>query len=241
VIAAVCAVLVACAVIADAAPTVPAVVVRVFALRYRAPEDALPVLSPVLTEGGSVIVQPKGNTLTVRDTAAAVERASKALTSWDVPPRALQLWITLLKATSGGKPARVKPDVSEEMRVLGERLRKLLNVTDTGRLDSVVVQGIEGQTIAYVIGGDYRLEFLLEPSGDPKQIRLRHLAFERLHRGPGVVETRKDILRTTINVTVGQPYILVVGRDEAAAEALVLVFEGRFRPVVPGPGVAGVN
>ena len=247
VIAAICAAVAVAAVIAEATPTVPAVVVRVFSLKYHAPDAALPVVSPLLTDGGSVIVQPKGNTLTVRDTVAAVERASKALTTWDVPPRAMQLGITLLKATSGqrpevanGKPSGGKQDVPEEIRGISDRLRKLLNVTDCGRIDSVVVQGVEGQTVAYVIGGEYRLEFLLEPSGDPRQIRLKGLAFERLHRGPGVVEARKDILRTTINVGVGQPYILVVGRDEAAAGALVLVFNGSWK-TAPGPGVAGAN
>jgi hypothetical protein len=239
-IAAVCAALAAAAVIAEATPTVPAVVVRVFSLKYHAPDAALPVVGPLLTDGGSVIVQPKGNTLTVRDTVAAVERASKALTTWDVPPRALQLRVTLLKATSSGNPVGGKPVEPEEIRGISDRLKKLLSVTDCARLDSVVVQGVEGQTVAYVIGGEYRLEFLLEPSGEPKQIRLKGLAFERLHRGPGVVEVRKDILRTTINVNVSQPYILVVGRDEAAAGALVLVFSGSWR-AVPGPGIAGAD
>lgn len=223
-------------------PAVPDVVVRVFTLKHHSPEEALAVVRPVLTEGASVVVQPRGNTLTVRDTSAAVERAARSIASWDLPPRRIDLNVTLLRASTdgrGGRPAA--PDAADAMPGVGERLRKLFKFTDYARLDSVVVQGLEGQTVAYVLGGEYRLEFQIEPSGDPRQVRLRALSFEKFRRapGPGIAEVRHDILRTTISVASGQPYILAVGRDEAAAGALVLVFSGTWS--VPGPGVAGVN
>jgi hypothetical protein len=223
-------------------PAAPEVVVRVFALKYRSPDEALAVVRPVLTEGSSVIVQSKGNTLTVRDSAAAVERAARTIDAWDLPPRRINLTVTLLRASTddrGGRPGR--PDGADQLQGVGERLRKLFRFTDYARLDSVLVQGIEGQTVAYVLGGEYRLEFLIEPGTIPQQIRLKGLLFERLRRvpGPGIADVRHDILRTTINVAVGQPYILAVGKDEAVAGALVLVFNGTVAS--PGPGIAGVN
>jgi hypothetical protein len=223
-------------------PAVPDVVVRVFTLKHRSPDEALVIVRPALTETGSVILQPRGNTLTVRDTSAAVERAAKTIAAWDVPPRPLDLRVTLLRASTGNPGARpVVPETEGELQGVGDRLRKLFRFTDYARLDTVVVQGVEGQTVAYVLAGDYRLEFQIEPSGDPRQVRLRGLSFERLRRspGPGVADVRNDILRTTINVPIGQPFILAVGRDEAASGALVLIFNGAWR--VPGPGIAGVN
>src|SRR5262249_23660654 len=62
-----------CAGLLDAAPQ--GVVIRVFSLRYRRAEEAALLVRPLLTDEGSVILQPKLNTLTVRDTSAAVERA----------------------------------------------------------------------------------------------------------------------------------------------------------------------
>ncbi|HQR47381.1 MAG TPA: hypothetical protein PK598_15380, partial [Thermoanaerobaculia bacterium] len=63
----------------------------------------------------------------------------------------------------------------------------------------------------------------------------------RLRRapGPGVAGRRSDILRTTINVAIGQPYILAVGKDEAASGALILVFSGKL--ALPGPGIGGMH
>ena len=243
-IAAICAAAAAAAVIAEATPTVTAAVVRVFALRYRAPEDALAVVRPLLTDSGSVLVQPKGNTLTVRDSAAAVERAAHSIAAWDRPPRPIDLRVTLLRAsTSGRAPPSSALETSAELRSVAERLKRLFRFTDLARLDAAVVQGVEGQTVAYVLGGEYRLEFRIEPADDARQVRLKGLLFEHLRRGPGpgVVEVRNDILRTTISVTIGQPYILAVGRDESAAGALVLVFNGTWRTPVPGPGIGGID
>src|SRR5262249_21643852 len=79
-------------------PPQPAVVLRVFTLKYKRPEEAALLVRPLLTESGSVILQPKLNTLTVRDSAAAVERTAQAIASWDVPPRAVEIAVTLLRA-----------------------------------------------------------------------------------------------------------------------------------------------
>ncbi|HUM02481.1 MAG TPA: secretin N-terminal domain-containing protein [Thermoanaerobaculia bacterium] len=221
---------------------VPEVVVRVFTLKHRSPEEALVVVRPLLTEGASVVVQATGNTLTVRDSAAAVERAAKTLAAWDLPPRRIDLTVTLLRASTDGRSRTPGvPDGADQIPGVGERLRKLFRFTEYARLDAAVVQGVEGQTVAYVLGGGYRLEFQIDPAGDPQQVRLKGLRFERIRRapGPGVAEVRSDILRTTINVAIGQPYILAVGKDEAAAGALILVFNGKV--VVPGPGLGGQN
>ncbi len=220
------------------------IVVRVFALKYHAPEDAVAVVRPVLTEGGSVIVQQKGNALTVRDSAAAVERAARTIAAWDVAPRSIDLRVTLLRASMESRPGPGVFPVSpaeEELPGIGDRLRQLFRFTSYARIDTVLVQGSEGQTVASILGRDYRLEFQIEGSDDLRQVRLKGLTFERLRPvpGPGVSFPRGDILRTTLNIPVGQPFILAVGRDEAATGALVLVFRGAWQ--VPGPGIGRPN
>ena len=152
------AVLAAAALLALLAPAAagapPAVVVRVFALKHRAADEALQLVRPLLSDAGSVMLEPKANELTVRDTAASVERAAQAIAAYDVPLRGVDVAVTLLKATSDPKAAPSMTDASAEIRGIGERLKKLFNVTDFTRLDSVVVRGIEGQRVAYAIGSD---------------------------------------------------------------------------------------
>ena len=107
--------------------------------------------------------------------------------------------MTLLKSAGEKTQGGEKADVSEEIRGIGEKLKKLFNVTDFTRLDSVVVQGVEGQRVAYVMGGGYRLEFFLDPSRDGTQVQLRDLSLERVRREAGK-EVRGEIVRTSINV-----------------------------------------
>jgi hypothetical protein len=217
----------------SAAGAPPVVVVRVFALKYRSADDALPLVRPLLSDAGSVMLEPRTNELTVRDTSASVERAAQAIAAYDIPLRGVDVAVTLLKATSDPKAAPSKTDVSEEIRGIGERLKKLFNVTDFTRLDSVVVRGMEGQRVAYVIGASYHLQFVLDPSRDGRRIQFRDLSLERVRREGGK-ETRGEILHTTINVNMGQPYILGVGKDESAQGALFLVFFPEWRRAGPG-------
>lgn len=217
----------------DASGAPPVVVVRVFVLKNRAADEALLLVRPLLSDLGSVMLEPKTNELTVRDTATSVERAAAAIAAYDVPLRGVDVAVTLLKATADPKAAPGKTDVSEEIRGIGERLKKLFHVTDFTRLDSVVMQGFEGQRLAYVIGARYRLQFLLDPSRDGKRLQLKDLSLERVRREGGR-ETYGEILRTSINVSVGQPYILGVGKDEAAQGALFLVFFPSWRQGGPG-------
>jgi hypothetical protein len=127
-----------------------------------------------------------------------------------------------------------------EIRRVGERLKKLFSFTSYVPLDSVVVQGTEGDSVAYPVGGEWRLEFLLEPSGHEEVVRLRDLTLSR-SRKDGPREAWRDVVRTTINVPTGQPYVLGVGKDEGARGAIFLVFLAQPRATTPGPGIAGLR
>jgi hypothetical protein len=223
--------------ILSAAGPPPQTVVKVFTLKYRKVEDALSLLRPLLSDSGAVsaVLETNLNSLTVRGTPARVERIAREVAAFDVPLRAIDIVVTLLKSAGEKTRGGEKAEVSEEIRGIGERLKKLFNVTDFTRLDSVVVQGIEGQRIAYVMGGGYRLEFLVDPARDGTQVQLRDLSLERVRHEAGR-EVRGEIVRTSINVNLGQPYILGVGRDESAGDKLFIVLFANWRR--PGPGIS---
>lgn len=221
-------------------PTPDATVMRVFRMKYRRAEDAALLVRPLLTDSGQVVLQPKPNVLTVRDTGAAVERVAAAIRAYDLAPRAVTLSVTLLRASPEGRADGAPPEAAEDIRGVGRRLRELFNFKSFTRLDSVLVQGVEGDDVAYVVGGSYRLEFRVDPTGDDPVVRMKGLALDRIRHDNFGRESRHPILRTSINVPVRQPYVLGVGRDEPATGALFLVFEAEFGVV--GPGVsAGVR
>ncbi len=99
---------------------------------------------------------------------------------------------------------------------------------------------MEGDTVAYPVGNDFRLAFFLEPTGDEPIVRMKSLSLERRRDNTGV-DVWKSVVKTTINVPVGQgqTFVLAVGKDEAASSALFLVFTAGWRG--PGPGIIGVR
>ena len=217
-----------------AAGATPVVVVRVFALKHRPADEALFLVRPVLSDAGSVMLEPKRNELTVRDTAASVEHAAQAIASYDVPMRGVDVAVTLLKETSNPKDAPSMVDAPADIRGIGENLKKRFNVAGFTRLDSVIVRSVEGQRVAYVIGANYHLEFVLEPSRDGRSLQFRDLSLERIHR-EGARETRGEILHASINVSMGRTHIVAVGKDEGAKSALFLVLSPEWTK--PGPGI----
>lgn len=210
---------------------------RVFTLHHRRAEEALRLLRPLLSEDASVTLQPKLNTLTVRDSAEVLARCQEAIAAFDLPPRAVVLSVTLLKAGPIGGPSG-GPVGSPEIRQVGDRLRKLFHFTSYVPLDTLTVQATEGNTVAYTIASDFRITFLLEPSGDPAVVRLKDLALDRIRRDERGRETRGEILHTNVTIPLGQTNVLGVGRDEAATGALFLVFSASPKF---GPGIAGMR
>lgn len=220
-------------------PTREPDVVRVFALKHRKAEEAFLLVRPVLTSRGSVVLQPALNALTVRDAGPSVERATRVVEAFDVPPRAFFVSVTLLRATLGPSPQTASATASRADGGVGARLRKLFSFTDYVPLDDVVIQGLEGVPVAWTLGGGHRLEFVLESAGGGDVVRLRNLVLARVRRDEKGRETARDVARTSINLKMREPFVLGVGREEGGSSALFLVLSAS--PPEPSPGIGGVR
>ncbi|MBK6403984.1 MAG: hypothetical protein IPF66_02500 [Holophagales bacterium] len=214
-------------------------VVRVFTLRHRKAEEAFLVVRPLLTTRGSLVLQPALNALTVRDAGRAVDLAARAVEAFDVPPRAFAISVALFRATTA-PPQRAAPTpVTEQIRAVGARLKRLFSFTDYTALDEVVLQGLEGEQVSWNLGGSHRIDFLLEAGNGDDVVRLRNLVLARVRRDERGSETVRDVARTSINLKLREPFVLGVGREEAGSAALFLVLSAA--PVGPGPGIGGLR
>jgi hypothetical protein len=212
-------------------------VVRVLTPRYRTIEEMMAVVQPLLSDEGSILIQSRPRSLTVKDRESTIERIAKAVAAADLPPRALGLSVSLIRAGPGhGSENRGKGP--PQMAIVGERLKKLFSFESYTVIESVNFLGIEGDGAGFPMGKDFRLDFRLDRSLDNSTARLKDLVLSRL-REEGKRTGWKDLLRTSINVPIGEPFVLGVGRDESATGALFLVFVASQR--VPGPGIVGVR
>ena len=103
----------------------------------------------------------------------------------------------------------------------------------------VVLQGLEGESVSWSLGGSYRIDFLMESAGSGDVVRLRNLVLSRVRRDEKGRETVHDVARTSVNLRVREPFVLGVGREEGGSAALFLVLSAA--PVGPGPGIGGIR
>jgi len=212
-------------------------VVRVLTPKFRTIEEMMTVVQPLLSDEGSILIQTRPLSLTVKDRESVVERIAKAVEAADLPPRALGLSVSLLRAGPGHGSEKGRKE-TPQMAVVGERLKKLFGFESYTVIESVNFLGVEGNGAGFPMGRSFRLDFRLDRSIGNSTVRLKDLVLSRL-REEGKKPGWKDLLRTSINVPLGEPFVLGVGKDESATGALFLVFVAS--DVRPGPGIVGVR
>jgi len=211
--------LIAIAVAAGAAET--AASVKVFVLRYKRVEEATLLVRPLLSDSGSIVLQARINALTITDRPAALAAITQALSQFDVPPRGYSIAVKMVRARADASAG----DLSREIGGIGNKLREVFRFNDYALIDSAVLAGAEGDSVSYLLGGEYRLSFRIEPAGQGTTLRLAafSLARERPVPGPGGRHIVSPLFRTTLNVGLNQTLVLGASKEEASKKALLLI------------------
>lgn len=186
--------------------------VHAHTMRHQPAAEALALLHPLLSERGSVQLQPGGNTLVVRDEAAVVERIAALLREFDHPAQRLAVRIQVVRAGDGGEGEALEAE-------LAARLRELLRYESYRVIAAADLEAREGEGASYELGEEYRITFQLGTlmSGD----RLKLHDFEVTGRAGA--DQRRRLLRTQVNLRLGRPMILGLAKDESSRRALLLV------------------
>jgi hypothetical protein len=189
----------------------------VFSLERKSVFDALNVVRPLLSTQGSVELDPTHGTISVRDNLSALSRVSTAIRAFDRENRPVQVGVSLILAeTAKISPVRPSTGIAPDLLV---RLRQLLRFDNFSLLAQSQITSREGEAVVYDMAQGYRLSFELGASGDDSRIRLA--GFRMVRALPGQPE--HELLRSVVNLGLGQPLILGLTRDEAADRALMLV------------------
>lgn len=196
--------------------------VRVFQLRFKPAREAAAVVEPLLSPEGSLLIQPKSNTLTVRDTPAVQRRVAEALASFDVPPETFKIRVRfILASTAPPTPGPASPLIEG----VGRELAEVFRFTSYQELDTLVLAASEGATVEAQAAGKYYLKFQVKgASGQRDRVQLSGFELYRKSRNPEGGETLRLQLKTSLSLHLGQTTILGAARSESANQALVLVF-----------------
>lgn len=200
---------------ADAAPAEgKSLTVRAFQFKYKSAEQAAAAIKTLRGVEGSVSITNAA--LVVTDTPENLKKIAAKLAEFDVPPQPFRLSIRLVSASRAAQGR-----VADEVKDIAPKLALLrFNVLDN--VGSAEVVGQEGQPGLVDLDG-YRADFRFgEYDAASDSIQLGDLKVSRLNG-----DQLDQLLKTTLNLKLGQTVILSATRDANSGRALMIVVSAR--------------
>lgn len=205
---------------AEAAPTEPAaksLTVRTFQFKHKNAEQAATAIKNLRGIEGSVSIT--NNSLVVTDTPENIKRIAAALAEFDAPAQMFRLSIRLVSAgrVAAGEEAKIAPEV----RDIAPKLA-LLRYNWLENIGNAEVSGSEGQQ-GLVDLSTYRADFKFgEYDAASDSIKLNDF---KLSRPEG--DQLSQVLKTTLNLKLGQTVILGATKQPNAGRALMIVVSAK--------------
>jgi len=200
-----------------------AVVVRVFRVEHAKVAEVSAAIQPMLSNEGSVMVQPGKGRLTVQDRADVIALITEAVERLDTKPMPFRIHIELLE----GSKTPISMAGGQEV---GQHLKKMFPFQFYRGLGSVDLGGVTGDDISVDLNEGFRisvtvLDHRLEPTafGIPNQnlrLDLHPLVLERAGS-----KGTKEVLRTRVVLSQNQDVIIGAGETEDSNEGLVLIIK----------------
>jgi hypothetical protein len=210
---------------------------RVFRLEHVSVLEASTAVQPLLSEAGSLTIQPKLSRMVVQDEPEIIARVTAMIEEIDHVPGAYSVRIDLLE---GGEP---KPYGTVDEIEAEERLRNMFKVEALHRLGSSTIEGVLGSPAQAEIGNSFQVSFLAQipkssesaPWGTPdpgERLHLRQLVLERKAVSEDGTLTTDELMRTNVLLSPKQTVYIGAGNSEQSKQVLVLIihaedFRGR--------------
>ena len=207
---------------------------RAFEVHYQPLTDAYDLVEPLLSDRGTVTLRPRLATLVVEDRRAVLDRVAAVLESWDLPPRNVEITLSLFLGTDrrDEDPAAPKADhgLSQEVRGVLEKLGDFTKWTSYESLGSRSVTGTEGDTVVANLSDEYRVEFVVgavHPTHG--SVKFDKLQLQRVTRADDGRERVEDLYTAGMVLPAGKLKLVGAATDPHARRVLFLALQTRAR------------
>ncbi len=208
---------VSAAALADTADVGKSLSVRTFQFKHKQAEKAAAAIKELMSAEGSMAIQPATNSLVVTDDPENLKKIAAALATFDTAPQPFHLTVRLISAGRTGKAARF-PD---ELRDLESKLA-LLRYDSVESLGAAEVDGKEGEP-GIVSLTSYRADFKFgEYDASSDTISVSDFQLSKI-----VGDQVTPMMKTTLNLKLGQTFIMGVTRQANSQRALMMVLSAR--------------
>ena len=195
-----------------------ALTVRTFTFKHKDADKAAAAIKTLLSAEGSMSIQPSTNALVVTDHAENLKAITKTLAEFDAAAQPFRLSVRIVSASRAPGALRVPKDLDE--------LKPWLSVTPYQSFEKegeADVQGKEGAPGVVDMPSGYRAEFKFgdyDPASD--SIRVSDLQISKVQK-----DQLTSLLKTTLNLRIGQTYLLGAARSPESKRALMIVLVAR--------------
>lgn len=201
---------------------------RVFRLEHVSVLEALAAVQPLLSDAGSLTLQPKLSRIVIQDKPDVIDRVAALIEEIDHVPGAYSVRVELLE---GGEP---RPFGTADEIEAGPRLRKMFKVEALHRLGSSTIEGVLGSPAQAELGDSFQISFLAQipanadstPWGTPdpgNRLHLRQLVLERKTVSEDGTLTTDELMRTNVLLSPKQTVYIGAGNSEESKQVLVLI------------------
>jgi hypothetical protein len=202
-------------------------IVRVFNLQYTSVSEASNAVQPLLSENGTLTVQPQKSRITVQDTQEVIAQVAELLAELDTAPKRYQILVRLIEGTDGEVPESARADVHA-------RVTRMFPFPGYRRIGSTLYEGELGTEASAAIGDGFRLSFFpsqLRVSKDSAwgipdvgiRIQLQELTLEKLGGNRSGDQVALEVIRTDVHLSPKQEVIIGAGASEDSSSGLVLI------------------
>lgn len=201
-----------------------ALTARTFQFKFKNADRAAVVIKPLMSGEGSLSIQPASNTLVVTDRPENVKSIVAALAKFDSPAQSFRIAVKLVAASRAATPS-VPPDMKE----ISAKLSGVLKFNAFESLGELNAEAKEGDPIVVdQFSPGYRAEFKMgeyDPATDT--IRVNEFKLQRIQGDPKASKDVQQLLKTSLNLKLGQTVILGASKLPQSDRALMIVVVAR--------------
>ena len=204
-----------------AADSKPALAVRSFTFKFKQADKAAAAIKPLRSPDGSMSIQPSSNALVVTDRAENMKAVARMIGDFDKEPQSFRLYVRII----GASRVEGSPKIANDLKDVARKLA-ILPYNAFESVGEATVQGKEGDPGLIDMETGYRANFHFgeyDPASD--SIAVKDLQISKL------TGAQKDqltsLLKTSLNLTIGQTYILGAAKAPQSQRALMIVLVAR--------------
>jgi type II/III secretion system protein len=204
---------------------------KLFTIRFKAVEDVVLLIEPVMSDRGSYTVQPRLKAVTVRDTPANLARIGDLVAGFDQPPRSVRLVIQVLRATEADPATNRRGSESTGITSI---LKDVTKWSEVSVLGSASIVGVEGGQSTLNIGDEFRVRFRVDTVADRQGVvKFDRFALDRLVHDADGVTRPVPIWDTVVNLRNNQQLLLGATSSQESRRAVFLSLTATIEPAGP--------